>query len=1023
MAAFTITTSAFLRDLTGKTGADSYTINGGSLTIDCDSRYAPNSLFGGQPVGGTLGDVSVSSVYGGHWQVTTEFTRLIPFANGSGNVPTYGAIVTQGGAAAVLLCVMETATGGATYAGGTAMPANGWLKVRVNTAGFTAGALTGIGCDATGPEQQGWIVVVGEETRSNSHARLGTMQFRGDWLPVGTTTGAAGQTIQLPHFSADGRTDYPGIEVETAPGSEEYQFWPNLGTRFTSINCSTDTRSMFVGISTTGLVTFGTGLDALPAGYVPPAGCAVRIPSIITANCTTTNRLVNCEPSRTMGSRYESSFTNAGSFDVRCVTGAWYWNVVQPYNVYIRDLHVCDNIQLGECATAMDIDGLHQGLATSPTDYGSSGILIQQSYNGGVIGSMSWVRASSTTTSAHAATLVNLYGGWTAAKLRGGHAGPVPSLSSSLYLNTNGPFEIDEVWTFTKRVLIQAGDHVKINRHVYADNCVGTTGTVAQSRAIEVMGQSNTVDVTNIENWPGVPNCHPYLALLYTNTTQKATLRNCGTAAAPYNAGTVNVMAYLWDDGGNNDTIKVQRNWTTALRLGLFGGFNTTTRFTGVNNYQVDASKTIGPQQLDALVHGNRFNSGGVPGVYSSVYGNCMWDGFTGDTTTRAALILVEKSAANPDAYQITAGNPKFTGAGRIVMAAVGDQIEWTWPWRILGWTGLTSMALTGANTGNHQIDYALDKDGTGFGAWKTLTNANLLAETGIDPVVGFVLKMRATCTVANTANRIDSLRVDGTTTLALQNAALYPLDTAKLTLTGLQAGSSVAVFAGVPTPGQAPLTLLENSPTSAVMSYDYDPLLATCTVRIRKPGFGPIDLTYANTVEAGIPVSQVENKDGFGEAIYGRGQGTTDAFVTADGPALRVDIGNQLCVAEDVYDVLAAWQATATGMRYPEVMRFDGRDLLLMGSWRLRRALAAYTSAGIDAAVVIDGMPTASPDDEVNGSVDIRAKAVRTYSTSVQTPITPADFWNFTLSTGNTAESELLAAKTAASNAFAVSA
>jgi hypothetical protein len=47
----------------------------------------------------------------------------------------------------------------------------------------------------------------------------------------------------------------------------------------------------------------------------------------------------------------------------------------------------------------------------------------------------------------------------------------------------------------------------------------------------------------------------------------------------------------------------------------------------------------------------------------------------------------------------------------------------------------------------------------------------------------------------------------------------------------------------------------------------------------------------------------------------------------------------------------------------------------------------------------------------------------VRTYSTSVQTPITPADFWNFTLSTGNTAESELLAAKTAASNAFAVSA
>jgi hypothetical protein len=59
---------------------------------------------------------------------------------------------------------------------------------------------------------------------------------------------------------------------------------------------------------------------------------------------------------------------------------------------------------------------------------------------------------------------------------------------------------------------------------------------------------------------------------------------------------------------------------------------------------------------------------------------------------------------------------------------------------------------------------------------------------------------MRITCTVANVANRIDSLRIDGITTLALQNAALYPLDNATLNITGLTANSSVAVFAGTPT-------------------------------------------------------------------------------------------------------------------------------------------------------------------------------------------------------------------------------
>jgi hypothetical protein len=227
-----------------------------------------------------------------------------------------------------------------------------------------------------------------------------------------------------------------------------------------------------------------------------------------------------------------------------------------------------------------------------------------------------------------------------------------------------------------------------------------------------------------------------------------------------------------------------------------------------------------------------------------------MWDGFTGDTTTRAALILCEKSAANPNDYQITAGTPKFNGAGRAVFQSVGDQIEWTWPWKILGWTGLTSFASSGANTANHSYDYALDK-GTGFGVWKTMSNANLAAETGIDPVIGLGLKMRITCTIANVGNRIDSLRIDGTTTLALQNAALYPLDVASLTLTGLIAGSSVAVFSETPTPGQEPLVTLFNSGTSATLSYVYDSAFANCTVRIRKPGYAVIDLTYSNNIEA----------------------------------------------------------------------------------------------------------------------------------------------------------------------------
>jgi len=851
MATFTITTSQYISELIGKTGGDTYNINGGTLITDCDSRYAPNATESTGPIG----NLTVDSATGGRWQVTTENTKILEFSGGSGSVPAYGTVITQGGASAVLLCVMSTKTGGTVYAAGAGMPSTGFMKVRVTTTGFTTGPLTGINAGVSNPTVfQGWIVLVGQEIGLHSHSRLGTMQMRGDWIDVGTTNGTIGQTLQLPHFTADVGTWYPGVDVETAPGSNTYQFFPNAGTRHTSVNSSSDTRSSFVYISSTGLVYFGKGADASTCGYVPVSGCKVRIPSIILQNCTSTNRVINVEPNRTIGNRYESAYTNAGICDLQKVTGAWYWNILQPYSVYIRDVHVCDSILIGESATKVDIDCLHAGLSTSATEFTSNAIVIQQSYSGGTIGYMSWLRASAASTSTYAAILVNLYGGWSIGRLRGGSVGEASAVSGWLYYNTCGTTTISLAESFTKRLLIQAAENLVVSKLVYADNCIGTTTTIAQSRAIETVGQCVGVTVENVENWPGVANCHPYLAIMMSNTSKKVNLRNCGTAAAPFNAGTVNLMGYIWDDAGNNDKITVQRNWTTALRQGIHGGTNTTKRFLSVNNYQADASKTIGPQQGDSIVHGNRFNSGGVPSSYSAVYGSAMWDGFTGDTTTRAALILVEKTEANISAYTITGGSPKFTGAGRAVFFNAGDQIEWTWPWKILGWNGLTSFAVTGSNTANHTYEYKLDKDGSGIGAWKTLSNANLAAETGIDPVVGLGLKLRITCTVTSTTNRIDSLRVDGTTTLALQNAAIYPIEGVGLILDGIVPGSDIVVLLAGTT------TVLDTGNAIGSTSYTYSySVIQAIDIAVYLSGYEPVYIRdYVLTGEpVSLPITQ----------------------------------------------------------------------------------------------------------------------------------------------------------------------
>ena len=298
-------------------------------------------------------------------------------------------------------------------------------------------------------------------------------------------------------------------------------------------------------------------------------------------------------------------------------------------------------------------------------------------------------------------------------------------------------------------------------------------------------------------------------------------------------------MAYIYDDGGNNSNTMLQRNWMTSLRLGLHGGTNTSNTLTSVNNYQVDASKTIGPQQQNSQVHGNRFNSGGVPNSYSATYGNAMWDGFTGDTTTRAALILVEKTSYNPDAYAITYGLPRFTGAGRLAMLLAGDQIEWTWPWKILGWNGLTSFARQGSNVANFNYEYDLDK-GSGFTGWRVCSNAALLAETGIDPVAGFRLRIRITCTVANSTNRIDSFSIDGTTTLALQNAALYPLPETGFKIIGFSAGSDIVIYDdNIVGDGSGNNVLATGNDVTNEWTFTYSGF-PVITVGVFKPGFKP---------------------------------------------------------------------------------------------------------------------------------------------------------------------------------------
>jgi hypothetical protein len=173
--------------------------------------------------------------------------------------------------------------------------------------------------------------------------------------------------------------------------------------------------------------------------------------------------------------------------------------------------------------------------------------------------------------------------------------------------------------------------------------------------------------------------------------------------------------------------------------------------------------------------------------------------------------------------------------------------------------------------------------------------------------------------------------------------------------------------------------------------------------LRVRKAGYTPLELSGSLTyTDATVPVAQVEVVDINGLAVYGRGAGTTTAYITVVPAALRVDIGNILVVGEDLYDYLADWQATTAGIQYDEVLQFNGTDSIILNTWKLRRDVVGSTNAMIDMIVSYGPNTALNPVDEANGSVQLFPRTVR----QIGGITSAADVWDYAKSSATTAGS-----------------
>lgn len=846
MTTYTITDAKTLRNLgTARTGGDIYNVNGGSLVIDQDTRYGQG---GGAAF--SLAAMTISSTLGGLIEVDARNVRLVPYTGGSGTIAA-GSTITCGGATGIVIGLYSAINVAPVLTGVAA----GWIKVTAwNGVPFpTSGAFTQAGFTFTlnGADKVGFIELVGDEAATCTVPRLGTFRMRGEFYDVGTTTGSAASTYQLP---TNGSVQYyPGVQIETAAGSGAYEWWPCAGSLVAAASTATDAvRGKVCWITTAGLLRLGSdGTNTV--GNLPGAGRKIRVPNIITANCTTAARATNALPNATLASRYDFTTTSAGVIDLEKCCLAWYPSFAQPFSVRLHDVGIQEQLLVSEIASPIDWARVCVGQSAAQAQFALSMSLC---FAGGTATDCVWTSASLAASGRYTRSMADVQGiTWTRDRsesrvLRANATTGNATLTRVANCNWVAP-----VFGVGRQVLVTCSD-LTFNGVTYYDTPTGTTGTTNTSYSFDLSANCQRITVDGL-SFGGLTNVQPYNGLLNVGAAGCKTikLRNIGTRAAPLSLGSVNGGSYLFvlAAGAAADDVRVQRVYVTGTRTNFYSLDNSSKNIL-IENSQGDYADAPITPGLNVVHKGVGCTH--AMSAQASCYGTHWLDVFTSATVGRIGLLMNEATADTADQVSLS-GGAAFTSAGGLYMAVIGQSATFTMPYAALGHTGFANSALVmaGGTVGNYTFAFQIDT-GSGFSAWSAELTAAALGTAlnalgAIDPATGVRLKLRITTSVTNTTAITSVYLVTSTTATAQDN--LYPLDTNTVTFTGLPTGTDVVVLqAGTS-------TILAQQDAGAGTTYAFTYAGAqTVDVGFLKAGYVPLYIRglALTTADSSIPVA-----------------------------------------------------------------------------------------------------------------------------------------------------------------------
>jgi hypothetical protein len=547
-------------------------------------------------------------------------------------------------------------------------------------------------------------------------------------------------------------------------------------------------------------------------GLKPPAGCRVRIPNVI---ISTSSSPWAGNVSETMGGdRWDLTTTASGAI---IMDKAWcnIWaSTTAAYSVNLTNSAFLADLTASNTATAPVIENCAVGIRMAEA---RTVCTFTNQFTGLVLRDLRFARFAMAATGDTGMLIQDCANvemtrleaesfGSTTAIIRGG-AGVNVQLARVF------DFEMTDCKLVGSRVAIGLCVGGVISNLRYADLLAGATVATQPVSAIEISAASSGIDVAGFANYADLANVHPYNAIVATATgSQNITVRDIGTAAAPYNMGSANACGAIVNAavtlGLTMRRLYAQNTRASPVILG------NTVQNVVADNIWGDYADAQAIAAVNLTARGCRW----TPSVtgQSAVYGHHWVDAFISGTAGRIQIACNEPLAATATQAVITGGNPRYTSGGQVAMPAIGDQVTWEMPYFALGHTAFANAAptLTGTNTGNLTYEFQFDKGAGWNGGWLTLNAANLVAVGAIDPAVGVRLRIRATTTVANTGNALTHIRVD-TVTTATDQRTQYPLPGIPLTITGLVAGSEVRAYTGIDPLTAVEIGGVENSGTS----------------------------------------------------------------------------------------------------------------------------------------------------------------------------------------------------------------